>query len=96
MNSGNTGVITNVSPSNLLFIVLYENGGGAATVTFKAGDNPPAQRQGLGDLAVAVPASDALVICIEAARFLQDDDTIDAEVTTNNVHMAVFRIPNGA
>lgn len=52
-----------------------------ATVTVKAGDNPPAFRAGLGDLAVVVGTAGLhrQIIIVETARFLQDDGTINID-----------------
>ena len=92
-----TAVITNVSPSNTLCIVVDEvSGDGAAVLTVKAGDNPPAQRQGLGDLTLTVASGRSVIFFLEAAIYMQDDDTIDIEVADNDIIIGAFHIPNGA
>ena len=93
VDATNTGVITGINPSSDLFLVLYENGGGAATATVAAGDNPPALRAGLGTKALTVPSGDCVVVCLEAARYMKSDDTIDIVVTGQNLHIAAFQIP---
>lgn len=93
VDAANTFTISDIYPNERLLIVLYENGGGAATVTFNAGDRPPALLSGLGSLAVSVPQGDCVVIALEAARFAQDDATITGSVATNNVHITPIRIP---
>lgn len=92
-----TAVITNVSPSHRLCIIVDEvSGDGAAALTVKAGDNPPAQRQGLGDLSLTVASGTSVIFFLEAARYMQDDDTIDIEIADNDVIISAFHIPNGA
>lgn len=49
------------------------------TATVKAGASPPAGRAGLGDLTVAIPASDERLVCLETARFVQTDGTINVD-----------------
>ena len=51
------------------------------TVTILAGDRPPAQRAGLGNITVVLAASDLRSVTVESARFVQDDGTIRATCT---------------
>ena len=48
----------------------------AGTLTIVAGDNPPAFRKSLGDLAVALTANQIKFVAIESARFTQDNGDI--------------------
>lgn len=46
-------------------------------VTIVHGDNPPAAREGIGDLVVAIPASGVTYIGpLESARFMQADGSL--------------------
>lgn len=56
-----------------LLIRLYGGTGAGFTATFKAGDYPAGAA---GDLDVAVAASAIKVICLESARFKDDDEYI--------------------
>ncbi len=46
------------------------------TITIVAGDRPPSQRSGLGNLALILAASDVRYIVVDKSRFLQDDGTL--------------------
>lgn len=86
--------IDEVQPSDRLIISLFEDGGGAATIVFSEGANPPAVRASLGDLAsITIPTNDCVLIVIEASRFMQADDTIDFTIGGQSVDVGVFRIP---
>lgn len=56
-----------------LMIRLYGGTGAGFTATFKAGDFPSG---GIGDLSVAVAANATKIICLESARFKDDDEYI--------------------
>lgn len=61
-----------------LLIEVTEDNVRALTVTIAPGDNPPAVRQGLGNLAVSVAQNTARIIGpLEAARFMQNNGTIE-------------------
>lgn len=63
------------------------------TVTILAGDRPPSQRAGLGNLAIVLAASDVRYICVEASRFLQDDGSIHATCTDAGTSCIAFLLP---
>lgn len=67
--------------------------GTARTVTIKAGDRPPSQRAGLGDLEIALAISDVKYIAVEAARFRQDDGKINIVTSNAAVKMGAFLMP---
>lgn len=77
---GNGANIPNVGDTSRLVVRVTNTNGTQRTVTFKAGANPPAARQGLGDLAVVVPATigDKLIM-LESARFAKADGSIDVD-----------------
>ena len=64
-------------------LLIFEADATGDTVTILAGDRPPAQTAGLGNITVVLAASDIRGVCVEAARFLQDDGTIRATCTDN-------------
>ena len=72
--------IAGVKDSSRVVVRVTNTNGTNRVVTFKAGDNPPAVRKGLGDLAVTVPATtgDKLIV-LESARFVKADGSIDVD-----------------
>lgn len=67
------------------------------TVTVKAGDYPPALSQGQGDLALSLAVGTHYVGPLTSARFLQDDGTLNVDVSTAaNVTLAALRLPRTA
>ena len=83
------------SRTDNLLLIITDVTGAADNVTIKAGDNPPALRAGLGDLVITVSAHDVLAIVIEAARYMQDDGTINILSAGNNTtNIEAFILPN--
>lgn len=93
MNDGTVSAGTAIDTTNHHVLTLPDDGRilievhntgtvAAATVTIKAGDNPPAALAGLGDLAAAIGTSGKAreIIIVETARFMQDDGTINIDV----------------
>ena len=78
----------------LIFRLLADASGD--TVTFLAGDKPPSELAGLGNLAVVLAASDVKQIVIEAARFMQDDATIRVTCVDAGTSLICFAMPKGA
>ncbi len=76
----------------LLVLKFLVNGSGD-TITIKAGDRPPSQRTGLGDLALVLAASDVRYIVIDPSRFLQDDGTLLVTATDAGSTCYAFTIP---
>src|SRR3990172_9014667 len=65
------GRVSAVKRTENLIFRLVDAGGAGDDVTFKAGDSPPSERVGLGDLVVAVAAHDVKFLTLETAPFLQ-------------------------
>ncbi len=65
------------------------------TVTFLAGDYPPAMAAGQGNLAVTVAFGTTRVVTLESGRFLQSDGTISVDVTVNTGKITPFVLPKG-
>lgn len=79
-------------------IMKFLDDGNTATITVKAGDRPPSQRTGLGDVAFSLGAADVKYICVDASRFLQDDGTIlviPSGTGSAATKMAAFILPKG-
>lgn len=94
----NGAVLNGVGASDRILVRVTHTDGAAHDVTFKAGDNPPASRQGLGDLTAEVAATtgDSLFV-LESARFMQNDGTILVDFETGFVgKISAVRLPKGA
>src|SRR6185295_17867276 len=72
INTTNGAKIVGAGRYNRILVQLKQTGGTAGTVTFKAGANPPAFRQGLGDVTVVVPITNGeRIVMVESARMAQ-------------------------
>lgn len=91
--SGDVAVIAAQGSTGKLIISFYA--ASAATATVSAGDSPPALRAGLGATsALSLPAGDVVLLCVEGARFSQDDGTILITIGSNDVVVGAHRIPD--
>lgn len=68
----------------------------AATIVFTAGDRYPAQRADLGNLSITMAANDSRMICVETARFLQNDGTIVITGTNTTDRVQAYMLPKAA
>lgn len=67
----------NGATDRLIIEVTNDDAVNGLDVTVQHGDNPPAVRESLGDLVVAIAASGVTIVGpLESARFLQDDGTL--------------------
>jgi|AntRauTorcE11898_2_1112593.scaffolds.fasta_scaffold18665_3 hypothetical protein len=94
----NTHVITPTGASSKLAIRLTNTAASEKVMTILAGDNPPADAAGQGDLAITFAAGDSTPVVkwvvIESARFIQNNGTIRIDVaasTTGNI--AAIELP---
>lgn len=94
----NTHVITPSGPSSKLAIRLTNTTASEKTMTILAGDNPPADAAGQGDLVLTFAAGDSTPVIkwvvIESARFIQNNGTVRINVaasTTGNI--AAIELP---
>ena len=71
---------------------LWDDASGS-TVVIVAGDRPPSQRSGLGDLTITLAASDVKYLVIDKSRFLQDDGTIRIYTSDAGTELTVFQLP---
>lgn len=68
------------------FVFRFQNTNGTGRVaTIVAGDSPPAESAGQGNLDITVPATtgDMTVAGLESARFLQDDGTVSIDLAAS-------------
>lgn len=92
VSAGNTAVIDVGGHTGDVIFTFYA--ASAATATVEAGDKPPAERSGLGATsALTLPAGDVLLLCVEGARFAQDNGTIRIAIATNDTVVGAYRIP---
>tara|TARA_R110000824_G_scaffold348601_1_gene535332 strand:+ start:262 stop:636 length:375 start_codon:yes stop_codon:yes gene_type:complete len=90
---GTLGFSVDVSGVGAPVVLGFLDGGTADTITITAGDRPPAQLQGQGNLAITMAASDVKYITLESGRFEQDDSTIKGTVAANATKMIAFLLP---
>lgn len=76
INTSDGQVINAASDTLVLWI---NNTGPAGTIVFKAGVNPPALRQILGDEAINIAGTAQRYFMIETARFAQADGTVQID-----------------
>lgn len=92
-------VITLTCPLEELVIRVENTTAGTKAVTIKAGDNPPANAAGQGDLSVSLTAGNstaqlAMVAGLESARFAQNDGTLSIDVASGMTgFIAAYRVP---
>ena len=81
-----------------LVIEVTEDNVRALTVVIGHGDNPPAVREGLGDLSVSVvQAASRLIGPLESARFIQNDGRVEVTFTGTagaaTCHVRTYLLP---
>lgn len=94
----NDHVISGV-PCEQLLIRLANTNGTDRVATIKAGDNPPADAAGVGDLAITVPATTGVMWVgpLSSARFAQDDGTVLIDLAASFAGtVTAYRIPRTA
>ena len=85
-------------PLDTVILRVTNTTAGAKNVTIKAGDNPPADAAGQGDLVTAFGAGNVTpvvkFITFESARFLQSDGTVHIDVEAGTTgFISAWRIP---
>ena len=98
INTTNGAVINGAKDTSRLLIRITNTNGTDRVATIKAGDNPPAVRKGLGDLAITVPVTSGdKIVVVESARFLQDDGSIQVDFAASMAGViSAVRLPKGA
>lgn len=100
IDATNNHVITpaaDCDPRELVLFITHTTAS-EKTVTVKAGDNPPAVRNGAGDLVATMAAGNSTAthafVPLTSSRFLQEDGTINVDVAASTTgRIAVLRIP---
>lgn len=102
IDATNSHVITpgSADPRELL-LVIYHTTASAKIATVKAGANPPAVRNGAGDLAKSMADGSSTptiaFIPLSSSRFMQADGTIQVDIAASMTgRIAVFRMPRNA
>jgi hypothetical protein len=79
LDAANTMVITPTGPLEEMVILITNTEGSTNVVTVKAGDNPPADAAGQGDLVlttIAATTGHVILPPLSSSRFLQDNGTL--------------------
>jgi hypothetical protein len=76
INVTNGATIAAAGETRRLIVHVKNSAGSSKNVTIKAGVYPPAFRQGIGDVVVAVANSGEQLIIVESARHVQSDGSI--------------------
>jgi hypothetical protein len=82
-------------PLEELVIEFRNTNGSDRVATIVAGDNPPADAAGLGNLDITVPATsgDKVVAGLESARFIQSDGLVHIDLAASFAgDITVFRV----
>ena len=94
ISNGSDGFSLDMTGVGSPVVLGFSDGGGSADdVTITAGDRPPAQLQGQGNLSITMAASDVKYVVVESGRFEQNDSTIKGSSAGNNTTMVAFLIP---
>ncbi len=103
LDTGTTAVTIPITPDGDTHDILLElaNTAEAAatmTVAVLAGDNPPAFRAGLGDLAISLAQNAVKYVVLESARFMQSNGVINVKSTpastkTQTLAIRAYRLP---
>lgn len=95
-------VFTASSPLDEYVIRVVNTTSSQKTVTIKAGDNPPADAAGAGDLVATLTAGNVtpqvkFIGPLGSARFIQNDGTVNIDIAASMTGtITVFRIPRNA
>lgn len=102
LDATNSHVVTPVSALDEYVIRVSHTTGSSKTLTIKAGDNPPADAAGQGDLATAFADGSGTPVVkwigpLSSARFIQNDGTLNIDVAASMTGtITVFKIPRNA
>lgn len=102
LDATNSHVFTASSPLDEYVIRVVNTTASTKAVTIKAGDNPPADAAGQGDVSVSLTDGSVTPTCkwvgpLASARFIQNDGTVNIDVASGMTGtITVFRIPRNA
>ena len=91
--TGADGFSLDMSGVGAPVVLGFLDGGAADNITITAGDSPPAQLQGQGNLTITMAASDVKYITLESGRFEQNDSTIKGTIAADATKMIAFLLP---
>ena len=91
--TGADGFSLDMSGVGAPVVLGFIDGGAADNITITAGDRPPAQLQGQGNLTITMAASDVKYITLESGRFEQNDSTIKGTIAADATKMIAFLLP---
>lgn len=99
-NSHSVTLAAGVDPRDC-FIFVYHTTGSTKTATIKAGANPPAVRQGGGDLVGSFTDGSTTptlaIIPLSSSRFAQTDGTYNIDIAASMTgRIACFKMPRNA
>lgn len=86
-------------PAEELILRFANTNGTDRVATIVAGDNPPADAAGIGNLAVTVPATSGVMWVgpLTSARFVQDNGDIHIDLATSFAGtVTAYRVPRTA
>jgi len=78
--AANTHVITPTRETSKVAVRLTNTFAGAKDFTIVAGDSPPADAAGQGDLVLSLAQNDVVFVVLESARFLKSNGNIHVTV----------------
>lgn len=99
LDATNSHVFTPAAPLDEYLIYVINTTASEKDITIKAGDNPPADAAGVGDLTQAFAAGDStpvekVVGPLSSARFIQNDGTVNIDVESGMTGtIVVYRVP---
>ena len=102
LDATNSHVFTATHPTDEYVIRVKNTTASTKTVTLKAGDNPPADSAGQGDLVLSLTDGSSTATVkwfgpFTSSRFLQNDGTVNIDVAASMTGaITVFRIPRNA
>ena len=102
IDATNSHVFTSSSPLDEYVIRIVNTTASTKVATIKAGDNPPADAAGQGDITVSLATGSvtptvAWVGPMASARFIQNDGTVNIDIADSMTgFITVFRIPRNA
>ena len=81
--AANTHVITPTKPMSKVIVRLNNTFAGSKDFTILAGDNPPADAAGQGNLVIAIAQDATVLVPLESSRFVQSNGTIRIDVAAS-------------
>lgn len=102
LDATDSHVFTASHPTGEYLVRVTNTTASTKTVTLKAGDSPPADAAGQGDLVLSCTAGNVTPVTnwigpFSSARFLQSDGTVNLDVAASMTGtITVFRVPRTA